>query len=66
MTTPDHQFLKGRVRPMRSFKSVRAAWNFARGHDLVRNLRGGHSRLAVGNTPLQRLASGWTALAAVC
>ncbi len=62
----DHQFLKGRVRPMRGFKSQRAAWTFARGHDLVRNLRAGHSRLAIGDTPLQRLTSGWAALAAAC
>jgi IS6 family transposase len=60
----DHQHLKGRIRPLRGFKSWRAAWTFCRGHDLMRNLRAGHSRLAVGATPRERLETGWAALAA--
>ena len=60
----DHQHLKGRIRPMRGFKSWRAAWTFCRAHDLVRNLRAGHSSLAVGSTPRERLQAGWAALAA--
>ena len=60
----DHQHLKGRIRPMRGFKSWRAAWTFCRAHDLVRNLRAGHSSVAVGRTPRERLQAGWAALAA--
>ena len=60
----DHQHLKGSLRPMRGFKSWRAARAFCRAHDLVRNLRAGHSRLAVGPTARERLEAGWAALAA--
>ena len=59
----DHQHLKGRIRPMRGFKTWQAAWTFCRAHDVVRNLRGGHSPLAVGATPRERLEIGWAALA---
>ena len=61
----DHQFLKGRVRPMRRFKATGMASTFCRGHALIRNLGRGFSRLAVGAPPRLRLATAWTALAAM-
>jgi IS6 family transposase len=59
----DHQFLKGRVRPMRRFKATATASTFCRGHALIRNLGRGFSRLAPGAAPRLRLATAWTALA---
>src|SRR5688572_32003196 len=59
----DHQFLKGRVRPMRRFKTAATASTFCRGHALIRNLARGFSRLAAGAAPQLRLATAWTALA---
>ena len=59
----DHQFLKGRVRPMRRFKTTGTASTFCRGHALIRNLGRGFSRLTAGAPPRLRLATGWTALA---
>jgi transposase-like protein len=59
----DHQFLKGRVRPMRRFKSTATASTFCRGHALIRNLGRDFSDLALGAAPRQRLATVWTALA---
>jgi transposase, IS6 family len=59
----DHQFLKGRVRPMRRFKSTATASTFCRGHALIRNLGRGFSGLAPGAAPHLRLATAWTALA---
>jgi transposase-like protein len=44
----DHQFLKGRVRPMRRFKTPATASTFCRGHALSRNLGRGLTRLAAG------------------
>ena len=59
----DPQFLKGRVRPMRRFKSTATANTFCRGHALIRNLGRGCTRLAAGAAPRLRLATAWTALA---
>ena len=59
----DHQFLKGRVRPMRRFKATATASTFCRGHALIRNLGRGFMQLAAGAAPRLRLASAWTALA---
>jgi len=61
----DHQFLKGRVRPMRRFKTAATASRFCRGHALIRNLGRGFTRLAAGAAPRLRLATAWTALAAL-
>jgi transposase, IS6 family len=60
----DHQFLKGRVRPMRRFKTTATAHRFCRGHALVRNLSRGFSDLVSDAPPQLRLATAWTALAA--
>ena len=60
----DHQFLKGRVRPMRRFKTPTTAGRFCRGHALIRNLSRGFSDLAPNAPPRLRLASAWAALAA--
>ncbi len=60
----DHQFLKGRVRPMRRFKVLTTAGQFCRGHALIRNLSRGFSDLAPDALPRWRLASAWAALAA--
>ena len=59
----DHQFLKGRVRPMRRFKTTATASTFCRGHALIRNLGRGFSALAPGTAPRLRIAAAWTALA---
>jgi len=61
----DHQFLKGRVRPMRRFKAMETASRFCRGHALIRNLGRGFSPLAMGATPRLRLATAWTTLASM-
>lgn len=57
----DHQFLKGRARPMRHFKTCPTASTFCCGHALMRNLRRGFSHLATGAAPQLRLATAWTA-----
>jgi hypothetical protein len=59
----DHQFLKGRVQPMRRFKTAATASRFCRGHGLIRNLGCGFTQLAAGAPPRLRLATAWTALA---
>jgi transposase-like protein len=59
----DHQFLKGRVRPMRRFKTTATANTFCRGPALIRNLGRGCSGLALGAAPRLRLPTAWTALA---
>ena len=59
----DHQFLKGRVRPMRRFKATATAHTFCQGHALIRNLGRGFTRLASGAAPRLRLATAWTTLA---
>ena len=61
----DHQFLKGRVRPMRRFKTAATASTCCRGHALIRNLGQGFTRLVVGTPPRLRLATTWTVLAAM-
>jgi transposase-like protein len=60
----DHQFLKGRVRPMRRFQTTAASSTFCRGHALIRNLGRGFTRLVMGAPPRLRFATAWTALAA--
>lgn len=60
----DHQHLKGRIRPMRKFKSVGSARNFSRGHALIRNLRRGFSSLTTKVPAHVRLPTAWSALAA--
>jgi transposase-like protein len=60
----DHQPLKGRIWPMRSFKSVGGADNFSRGHALIRDLREGFSALTAAVSVCQRLAAAWAVLAA--
>ena len=59
----DHQHLKGRVQPMRRFKTTGGASRFCQGHTLIRNLGRGHSSLTVGVAPRVRLATAWSALA---
>jgi transposase-like protein len=60
----DHQHLKGRIRPMRRFKTVDGASNFSQGHALIRNLRGGFSALTASVSIHRRLATAWARLAA--
>ncbi len=60
----DHQHLKGRIRPMRWFKTVGGAGNFCHGHTLIRNLRQGFSSLTSQVSARLRLATAWSALAA--
>ncbi len=47
---------------MRGFKRGASADTLARGHALIRNLRGGFSRLTEGVTPTLRLAAAWPEL----
>jgi transposase-like protein len=61
----DHQLLKGRVRPMRRFKTPATASRFCRGHALIRNLGRDCTRLAAWAAPRLRLATAWSALAAL-
>jgi transposase-like protein len=58
----DHSHLKQRLYPMRVFKRGASAANLARGHALIRNLRGGFSRLTEGVSPNLRLAAAWLQL----
>lgn len=60
----DHQHLKGRIRPMRWFKTLGGASNFSRGHALIRNLLRGFSSLAAVVPARRRLATAWSVLAA--
>jgi transposase, IS6 family len=58
----DHSHLKPRRYPMRGFKRGGSANALARGHALVRNLRGGSLRLTA-QVPLNlRLAAAWAEL----
>ncbi len=66
----DHQHLKGRLRPMRNFKTEPTAQVICAGHGFVRNLAGGFYRLglvagdpAVPQPPL--LMRAWEELTAV-
>jgi transposase-like protein len=61
----DHQHLKGRVWPMRRFKTTASASTFCRGHTVIRNLARGFSELTVIIAPRLRLATAWSALAAI-
>jgi hypothetical protein len=47
---------------MRGFKRGASADTLARGHALVRNLRGGFSRLTEAVSPNLRLATAWPRL----
>jgi transposase-like protein len=58
----DHSHLKQRLYPMRSFKRGAAADTLARGCALIRNLRGGFSRLTAAVAPNLRLATAWPQL----
>ncbi len=58
----DHSHLKQRLYPMRGFKRGASADTLARGHALVRNLRGGFSSLTARRPPNLRLATAWAAL----
>ncbi len=60
----DHQHLKGRIRPMRRFKTSDGASNFCRGHALLRNLACGFSTLTAHITPRLRVATAWKVLTA--
>jgi transposase-like protein len=55
----DHSHLKQRLYPMRGFKRGGSATTVARGHALIRNLRGGFSALTEGVRPNLRLATAW-------
>jgi transposase-like protein len=61
----DHQYLKGRVRPMRRFTQVISANKFCRGHALIRNLVRGCSALTVAGAPRLRLTTAWAARATI-
>ncbi len=59
----DHSHLKQRLYPMRGFKRGSTADTLARGHALIRNLRGGFSSLTAAVAPTLRLATAWPQLA---
>ncbi len=61
----DHQHLKGRVRPMRRFKTTASASTFCRGHTAIRNLARGFSELTATIAPRLWLATAWSGLAAI-
>jgi hypothetical protein len=54
--------LKQRLYPMRGLKRSSSAATLARGHALIRNLRGGFSRLTDQVVPNLRLATAWAEL----
>jgi len=58
----DHSHLKQRLYPMRGFKRGTSADTLARGHALIRTLRGGFSPLTVEAPPNLRLATAWPQL----
>jgi transposase-like protein len=58
-----HSHLKQRLYPMRGFKRGASADILARGHALIRNLRGGFSSLTAAVAPHLRLAVAWPRLA---
>jgi transposase-like protein len=60
----DPQHLKGRLRPMRRFKTTGGASKFSRGHTLVRNLGRGCSVLTASVPARLRLATAWSIRAA--
>jgi hypothetical protein len=59
----DHSHLKQRLYPMRGFKRASCADTLARGHALIRNLRGGFSALSRTVPQNLRLALAWPQLA---
>jgi transposase, IS6 family len=59
----EHSHLKQRRYPMRSVKRGLSADTLARGHALIRNLRGGFSSLTKYVAPTLRLAVAWPPLA---
>ncbi len=63
----DHQHLKGRLRPMRGFKTLAGARMLCRGHAFLRNLRGGFYDLgrlvaALPVPPQPPVVQAWAAL----
>ena len=63
----DHQHLKGRLRPLRGFKTLAGARVPCRGHAFLRNLRGGcydlgHLDDAVALSPQPIVVRAWAAL----
>ena len=65
----DHQHLKGRLRPMRGFKTLAGARVLCRAHAFLRNLRGGFYDLGrvigVATSPvLPAMVLAWEALTA--
>ena len=58
----DHSHLKQRLYPMRGFKRGISAATLARGHALIRNLRGGFSSLTDEVAPNLRRATAWPQL----
>jgi transposase-like protein len=58
----NHSHLKQRLYPMRGFKRGASADTLARGHALVRNLRGGYSDLTTEVPPNLRLSTAWAVL----
>jgi len=64
----DHQHRKGRLRPMRGFKTLAGARTLCRAHAFLRNLRGGFYDLgrpvaAVAVPPPLPTMQAWDALA---
>ena len=59
----DHAHLKQRLDPLRGFKRGPSADTLARGHALIRNLRGGCSSRTAAVAPNLRLATAWPQLA---
>lgn len=58
----DRSRLKQRLSPMQGFKRGAAADTLARGHALIRNLRGDCLRLTEDVAPNRRLATPWPLL----
>ena len=63
----DHRHLKGRLRPLRGFKTLAGARVLCRGHAFLRNLRGGfydlgHLADAAARAPLPPMVQAWSAL----
>jgi transposase-like protein len=58
----DHSHLKQRLYPMRGFKRGGSADTRARGHAMMRNLRGGFSSLTPDVAPPLRIATAWSQL----
>jgi IS6 family transposase len=58
----DHSHLKQRLYPMHGFKRGGSADTLARGHAMIRNLRGGFSSLTQHVAPPLRIAAAWSQL----